>query len=50
MADRSRRDKKAKLDKLAEYRHARDGGGRSWEVGVPMSNCSNLALNQSLVS
>ncbi|KAJ6561161.1 DNA polymerase family B-domain-containing protein [Mycena vulgaris] len=28
MADRSRREKKSKLDKLAEYKRAREGGGR----------------------
>lgn len=30
MADRSRREKKSKLDKLAELKRAREGGGRSW--------------------
>lgn len=30
MADRSKREKKAKLDKLAELKRAREGGGRSW--------------------
>jgi hypothetical protein len=34
MADRARREKKAKLDKLAEYKRARDGGGRSWKVST----------------
>ncbi|KAJ7634179.1 DNA polymerase family B-domain-containing protein [Mycena polygramma] len=28
MADRSRRERKSKLDKLAEYKRAREGGGR----------------------
>lgn len=41
MAERSRRDKKSKADKLAEYRLARAGGSRSWKVRlnliVPMS-------------
>ena len=30
MADRARREKKTKLDKLAELKRAREGGGRSW--------------------
>jgi len=30
MADRTKREKKAKLDKLAELKRAREGGGRSW--------------------
>lgn len=30
MADRAKREKKAKLDKLAELKRAREGGGRSW--------------------
>ncbi|KAJ7460715.1 DNA polymerase family B-domain-containing protein [Mycena latifolia] len=37
MADRSRREKKSNLDKLAEYRRAREGGGRvrkEEEVGI----------------
>lgn len=32
MADRSRREKKNKLDKLAELRRAREGGGRDLKV------------------
>ncbi|KAJ7272585.1 DNA polymerase family B-domain-containing protein [Mycena haematopus] len=32
MADRSRREKKSKLDKLAEYKRAREGGGRVRKV------------------
>jgi hypothetical protein len=32
MADRSRREKKDKLDKLAEYKRAREGGKRTWKV------------------
>ncbi|OBZ74074.1 hypothetical protein A0H81_05939 [Grifola frondosa] len=32
MADRARRERKSKLDKLAEYKRAREGGGRSWKV------------------
>ena len=31
MADRAKREKKAKLDKLAELKRAREGGGRSWD-------------------
>lgn len=31
MSDRAKREKKAKLDKLAELKRARDGGGRSWD-------------------
>ncbi|KAH9933419.1 ribonuclease H-like domain-containing protein [Fomitopsis serialis] len=31
MADRSRRERKSKLDKLAEYKRAREGGGRTWK-------------------
>jgi len=34
MADRSRRDRQSKVDKLANYKRAREGGGRSWKVGV----------------
>ena len=30
MADRATREKKVKLDKLAELKRAREGGGRSW--------------------
>ena len=30
MADRARREKKAKTDRLAELKRAREGGGRSW--------------------
>jgi len=30
MADRARREKQAKLDRLAELKRAREGGGRSW--------------------
>ena len=30
MADRARREKKAKIDRLAELKRAREGGGRSW--------------------
>jgi DNA polymerase alpha subunit A len=30
MSDRVKREKKAKLDKLAELKRAREGGGRSW--------------------
>ena len=30
MTDRAKREKKAKLDKLAELKRAREGGGRSW--------------------
>jgi DNA polymerase alpha subunit A len=48
MADRSRREKKSKLDKLAEYKRAREGGGRSWKVGVLHYSCefSCMALFQ----
>ncbi|KAI0947004.1 hypothetical protein AcV7_009558 [Taiwanofungus camphoratus] len=31
MASRSRREVKSKLDKLAEYKRAREGGGRTWK-------------------
>ena len=34
MAERSRRGKKSKLDKLAEYKRVREGGGRVWKVGI----------------
>ena len=34
MSDRARRDRKSKLDKLAEYKRAREGGGRNYKVGV----------------
>ena len=30
MADRAQREKKARLDKLAELKRAREGGARSW--------------------
>jgi len=30
MADRAKREKKAKIDRLAELKRAREGGGRSW--------------------
>jgi DNA polymerase alpha subunit A len=30
MADRAKREKKVKLDRLAELKRAREGGGRSW--------------------
>lgn len=30
MTDRAKREKKAKLDKLAELKRAREGGRRSW--------------------
>jgi len=30
MADRAKREKKAKIDKLAELKRTREGGGRSW--------------------
>jgi hypothetical protein len=33
MADRSRREKKSKLEKFAEYKRAREGGGRVRKVG-----------------
>jgi hypothetical protein len=32
MADRSRREMKDKLDKLAEYKRVREGGRRTWIV------------------
>lgn len=32
MADRARRERKSKLDKLVEYKRAREGGGRSYKV------------------
>ena len=31
MADRSRRERKSNLNKLAEYKRAREGGSRSWK-------------------
>lgn len=31
MADRARRERASKLDKLAAYKRAREGGGRSWK-------------------
>ncbi|TFK51987.1 hypothetical protein OE88DRAFT_1658731 [Heliocybe sulcata] len=31
MADRARRERTSKLDKLAAYKRAREGGGRSWK-------------------
>ena len=33
MADRAKRERGAKLDKLAELKRARKGGGRSWAQG-----------------
>ncbi|KZT09817.1 uncharacterized protein LAESUDRAFT_756049 [Laetiporus sulphureus 93-53] len=31
MSDRAMREKKARLEKLAEYKRAREGGGRTWK-------------------
>ena len=42
MADRSRRERKGKLDKLAEYKRAREGGRRSWKVR-DASHCNRPA-------
>lgn len=35
MSERAKRERKAKLDKLAEYKRAREGGGRKYQVGFP---------------
>lgn len=35
MSERSRRETKSKLDKLAEYKRARQGGARNLKVGAP---------------
>ena len=43
MADRSRRERKNKLDKLAELKRAREGGGRNYKVGQPL-RVSDMAL------
>lgn len=39
MSERTKRERKAKLDKLAEYKRVREGGGRKYEVW-----CLHLAL------
>jgi DNA polymerase alpha subunit A len=48
MTDRSRRDKMSKVDKLAEYRRAREGGSRSWKVSL--TDASRSTIVKSLIT
>lgn len=44
MAERSRRDKSSKFDKLAELKRVREGGKRVWKVRTDFADLPHVLL------